>query len=150
MLWLQPSFFSGSLSKKRLKPQQKLGLRVPENLDFCFCLHEVAECSLVASSPHDVVVNPVIISTARLAHEQPMVKKSVLIQPRLGHCAMLFCTRSEKCDDVPVCVPLIQCLQSIRKRHASGHALRLLIGYVVCDCSVNVNHIILHLRRELR
>lgn len=116
-----------------------------KHLNILLLNHKVGEFTFEPCSLDDVVVDPVIVSSSGFAHQQAMKFEIMPFQPLFCDLPVLLRPGGEEGYDVPIFVPLVEDLQSIPVGLACGHPLRLFVGDVIADGSVDVYEVILDL-----
>lgn len=119
-----------------------------KNFNFVGADSKVCEFTFETGRLDDVIVNPMIISTTRLAKEDAVILKTVLVEPLLRDFAVFFGTGGKEGDDVAFVVPFVADFQCIRVRLDDGHALGFFVRHIVANRSINVNHEILLVIRQ--
>jgi hypothetical protein len=79
-----------------------------------------------------------------------MIAEALLLQPSLGDLSVSLCARSEKTNFVPFIVPTIALLAGIRIYLGCGHALRLFVGDVFTNGSIDIDEKVFDVGRKHR
>ena len=76
--------------------------------------NQVGKFTFETSSFHDVVVDPVVVSTPRLVHQKGVVFEIVFFQPFLGDFPVFLGSGGKEGNNVTFIVPLVQDLEGVR------------------------------------
>ena len=115
------------------------GLIVVKNFNFRHLGHEVGKFTFESCGANDVIVDPVIVTPARLIHQKVVVFESIFLQPILGDGPVFFGPRSKKCNDVAFIKPAIDNLQGVWVWRYRSHAFRLFVWHIITDGPVDIN-----------
>lgn len=118
-------------------------LLVVKDLNIGSLGHHIRESVCITGRSNYVVVDPVIVPSARLAHQEGMIPESLLGQPRFGYLSVMFGSSCEEAYPMSFIVPCVDRLYRIWECFGRDHSIRLLIGDVLTDGPIDINEIVL-------
>lgn len=121
-----------------------------KDFDFFLDPHHFGEFAVELCGAHNVVVNPVVVTSSRFCHEQTVIPKAFFFEPVFGDFPVVFCARSEERNNMPLFEPLIHDFQCVGKWLAGFHALGFFVGHVLGDGSVDIDEVVLDVTGQLR
>ncbi len=87
-----------------------------------------------------MVVDPVIITPARLIHEKRVVFETMFLEPGFGYLLVLFGrTRGEKSNPVSCLKKLVYGLFGASIGFTRFHPLRLFVWYVISNSAIDID-----------
>src|SRR5690606_371086 len=119
-----------------------LMISVVENLNGNFFVDQIGKLTAIARCFYQMIIDPMVISTAGLSHQHTMIFKTMFLQPVLRNLAMRFGSRGKEKDDVALVIPVVQCCECIRIYFCCAHSFGFLIWYVVANRTININQVI--------
>jgi len=89
-----------------------------------------------------MVINPMVVTASGFVHKQTVVLEAPALEPGFGDFPQILRSARKKGDNMPFIVPAVAGFQGIGVMSAVFHALRLLVGYVIADGSIDVDQVI--------
>lgn len=89
-----------------------------------------------------MVIYPMVVTASGFVHEQSMVLEAPALEPGFGDIPQILRSARKKGDNMSFIIPAVAGFQGIGVMSAVFHALRLLVGYVIADGSIDVDQVI--------
>lgn len=126
----------------RLMGRDSLSKFLTEDLDGFGHFHKVREATLVAGGFDQMVIDPMVVAASGFVHKQSVVLEAPALEPGFGDFPQILGSTRKKGDDMPFVVPSVAGFQGIGVMSAVFHALRLLVGNVFANGSIDVDQVI--------
>jgi len=131
--------------RARIMPEimRNLAALFLEDLNLDILGDHVGESVGIAGRSDYMVIDPVIVSSTGLAHQEGVIPESLIIQPRLGYLPVVLCPGCEEAYPVTGVIPRVDRPNRIRECLRGDHAIGLLVRDVLADGPVDVDEIVL-------
>ena len=126
-----------------LKVMRGLAALFLKDLNLDFLGDHVGESVGIAGRSDHVIVDPVVVASTGLAHQERMVPESLLIEPRLGYLPVEFCPGCEEAYPMTGVIPRVDRPNRVWECFGGDHSLRLFIGDVLAHGPVDIDQIVL-------
>lgn len=126
-----------------LKVMRDLAALFLKDLDLDFLGDHVGEPVGIAGGSDHVIIDPVVVASTGLAHQEGMVPESFLIEPRLGYLPVVFCPSCEEAYPMTGVIPRVDRPNRVWECFGGDHSLRLFIGDVLAYGPVDIDQIVL-------